>query len=97
LFDAAVARNGLPPRRDLAQRAALDNLSLVGARIGRYEEVATLYSASYPTPRPSGTAQWHIRAVTLSRVAGRGDGQSETAVDHFAAPPRSTNALAPHF
>ena len=85
LYEQAVGR-GLPPRRDLAERAALDNLAFVAVRLGRTDDAAVLYDTLLPyastfghsaVAHPCGHHYLGLLAAALDRP--------ETALGHFAA------------
>jgi class 3 adenylate cyclase len=86
LFDQAVAARGLPPRRDLAQRAALDNLAFVATRIGRSDVLPLLYEALLPCADSFGHgAVAHPCGHHYLAMLATGVGEVATAFQHFAA------------
>jgi class 3 adenylate cyclase/tetratricopeptide (TPR) repeat protein len=86
LFDQAVAARGLPPRRDMAQRAALDNLAYVATRIERRDALPALYEALMPCADTFGhSAVAHPCGHHYLGVLAAGLGQPEKASRHFAA------------
>jgi tetratricopeptide (TPR) repeat protein len=86
LFDHAIATRGLPPRRDLAQRAALDNLAYVAARLRRRDAQHTLYDALLPFADTFGhSAVAHPCGHHYLAVLASSMGQPDTAVAHFEA------------
>jgi hypothetical protein len=86
LFDDAIARRGLPPRRDLAQRAALDNLAFVATRLGRLDEIDILYNALLPHADTFGhSAVAHPCGHHYLAMLAAARGDVDTASEHFAA------------
>jgi class 3 adenylate cyclase len=86
MFDQAVAARGVPPRRDMAQRAALDNLACVAARIDRRDVMPLLYEALAPHADTFGhSAVAHPCGHHYLGALAAGLGWAEAASAHYAA------------
>jgi hypothetical protein len=84
--DRIVAACGLIPRRDLAERAALDNLALAACRLNRRDLVRPLYAALEPHAETFGHSAvgHHCGHYYLAHLA-TASGQVSTAMEHFEA------------
>jgi class 3 adenylate cyclase len=85
-LERTVAAHGVLPRKDLAERAALDNLALAACRLGRDDLVGPLYDALTPYGETFGHSVvahhcGHHYLAHLAVAAGR----SEEATAHFEA------------
>lgn len=86
VLDRIVATSGLIPRRDLAERAALDNLALTTSRLNRRDLAGPLYEALEPFATTFGHSAvgHHCGHYYLAHLAvTRGD--ADRAAAHFAA------------
>jgi hypothetical protein len=85
-MDRIVAACGLIPRRDLAERAALDNLALVACRLKRRDLIHPLYAALKPHAETFGHSAvgHHCDHYYLAHLA-TASGQVSTAMEHFEA------------
>jgi len=86
VLDAIVAASGLIPRRDPAERAALDNLALTACRLNRRDLAGPLYAALEPFATTFGHSAvgHHCGHHYLAHLAlTRGD--ADRAAAHFAA------------
>lgn len=86
VLDRIVATSGLIPRRDLAERAALDNLALTTSRLNRRDLADPLYEALEPFATTFGHSAvgHHCGHYYLAHLAvTRGD--ADRAAAHFAA------------
>ena len=84
--DGIVATCGLIPRRDLAERAALDNLALAACRLNRRDLARPLYAALEPHAETFGHSAvgHHCGHYYLAHLA-TASGQVSTAMEHFEA------------
>ena len=86
VLDRIVATSGLIPRRDPAERAALDNLALTAGRLNRRDLAGPLYAALEPFATTFGHSAvgHHCGHHYLAHLAvTRGD--ADRAAAHFAA------------
>lgn len=86
VLDGIVATSGLIPRRDPAERAALDNLALTAGRLNRRDLAGPLYAALEPFAATFGHSAvgHHCGHYYLAHLAvTRGD--ADRAAAHFAA------------
>ena len=85
-MDRIVAAYGPVPRRDLAERAALDNLALVACRLNRRDLVGLLYGALEPHAETFGHSAvgHHCGHYYLAHLAAA-SGQVSKAMEHFEA------------
>jgi class 3 adenylate cyclase/tetratricopeptide (TPR) repeat protein len=86
VLDGIVATSGLIPRRDPAERAALDNLALTACRLNRRDLADPLYAALEPFASTFGHSAvgHHCGHYYLAHLAvTRGD--ADRAAAHFAA------------
>jgi class 3 adenylate cyclase len=86
VLDRTVATFGVLPRRDLAERAALDNLALAASRLGRDDLVPPLYEALSPYGETFGhsVVAHHCGHHFLAHLAAAG-GRGAQAGAHFEA------------
>jgi hypothetical protein len=85
-MDRIVAAYGPVPRRDLAERAALDNLALAACRLNRRDLVGLLYDALEPHAETFGHSAvgHHCGHYYLAHLAAA-SGQVSKAMEHFEA------------
>jgi class 3 adenylate cyclase len=89
MFDDAVATSAMPPRRDMAQRAALDNLAYVATRLGRLTALPTLYEALLPCADTFGhSAVAHPCGHHFLGMLAAASGQHDKASEHYSAAAR---------
>ena len=86
LLDQIVSERGLIPRRDVAQRAALDNLAFAAARLRRTDLTEQLYEALEPHAETFGhsSVAHHCGHHYLAHLAAA-NGQTARAAEHFQA------------
>jgi class 3 adenylate cyclase len=89
MLERTVAAHGVLPRRDLAERAALDNLALAACRLGRDELIEPLYEALSPYGETFGhsVVAHHCGHHYLGHLAAAA-GWTDRAGGHFAAAAR---------
>ena len=89
MLEQTVAANGTLPRRDLAERAALDNLALAACRLGRDELIVPLYEALAPYGETFGhsVVAHHCGHHYLGHLAAAA-GWTDRAGAHFQAASR---------
>jgi class 3 adenylate cyclase len=85
-LDKIIATDGLIPRRDLAERAALDNLAVAACRLNRQDLVQPLYTALAPYSETFGHSAvghhcGHHHLAHLAAVSG----DVSKAMAHFEA------------
>ncbi len=85
-LDRIVTTHGLIPRRDLAERAALDNLALAACRLHRRDLVGPLYAALEPYAETFGQSAvaHHCGHHYLAHLAAT-SGDVSKAMGHFEA------------
>ena len=95
MLERTVAASGVLPRRDLAERAALDNLALAACRLGRDELIEPLYEALAPYRETFGhsVVAHHCGHHYLGHLAAAA-GWTDQAGAHFRRPPGCTGARA---
>ena len=86
VLDGIVATSGLIPRRDPAERAALDNLALTASRLNRRDLAGPLYAALEPFATTFGHSavghycgHYYLAHLAVTR------GDADRAAAHFAA------------
>ena len=86
VLDEIVATSGLIPRRDPAERAALDNLALAAARLNRRDLADPLYAALEPFAATFGHSAvgHHCGHYYLAHLAVTRE-DADRAAAHFAA------------
>ena len=85
-LDKAITTYGLIPRRDPAERAALDNLAVAVCGLRRMTWSARCTRRSRPMPRLSGIRPWGTTAVTtISPISPRPWAMTVQAAQHFQA------------
>ena len=86
VLDGIVATSGLIPRRDPAERAALDNLALTASRLNRRDLAGPLYAALEPFATTFGHSAvgHHCGHYYLAHLAVT-CGDADRAAAHFAA------------
>jgi class 3 adenylate cyclase len=86
VLDKIIATYGLIPRRDLAERAALDNLAVAACRLQRRDLVESLYTALAPYSETFGHSAvgHHCGHYHLAHLAAA-SGDVGKAMEHFNA------------